>query len=58
MARTSYSFAKRQKELDKQKKKEEKMKKKEAKKKGLLEEEPGEVADAEGGGTLEEGIEE
>lgn len=49
MAKTSYSFAKRQKELEKQKKREEKKKKKDAKKMSLLEEEnseAGEVAPA------------
>ena len=59
MARTNYSFAKRQKELEKQKKKEEKRKKKEARKQGLLEEESsgvteGEALETEGGDTPED----
>ena len=43
MAKNTYSFAKRQKEIEKQKKREEKLKKKEAKKKALLEGEDGEM---------------
>lgn len=54
MAKTSYSFAKRQKELEKQKKKKEKMEKKEARKKGLLEEENGDAPAAEGGDISKE----
>lgn len=53
MTKTSYSFAKRQKELEKQKKREEKRKKKEAKKVGLLEENNDAIAEAEGVGAME-----
>ncbi len=53
MAKTSYSFAKRQKELEKQKKREEKKRKKDAKKMGLLEVENGEEAEAGGIGAME-----
>lgn len=57
MAKTSYSFAKRQKDLEKQKKREEKRKKKEARKNGLLDGENSESAETEGDSALEESTE-